>query len=157
MVNKTVKKICAVCLTTAMLLSSVIPVAAAEIEPRISKNSSWSFYVPNATVWTALTEQKPKDNATKVYVYWATSGGISYLNAKIYGADKDGRNQKECGGSNGGPHPYRLPGLGKYSLTNYVREHGYDFAVVKVQGIGAASNISGQWSPDSVVTYTVIN
>lgn len=157
MLNKKMRRLMAMSLAAVSLCTTTVPAMAAEIEPRTSKDTPWNFYVPNGTVWMSLSECKPKDDRTKVYVYWATSGGISYLNTKVYGTASDGSHPVESGGAPGVSHTYLLPGLGKYSLTNMVKENGYNYAVVKVQGIGAASSISGKWSPDSVGTYTIIN
>lgn len=149
------KGLMAICLVMVTLCIGVVPVAAAEIEPRTSKDENWQFNITNATTWHSLGVARAKENSTSIYVNWETGGAVGSMQGRAFGVNADGSNVLDCGTLVPGDyHTYYIPKLGKYSLINYVYENHLPRAQVKVCGTGKTGYVSGKWSPDSVGSYT---
>lgn len=79
------------------------------------------------------------------------------MQGRVFGSEYSGSTKYDCGTDTVGKfHTYYIPGLGRYSLTNYVKEKEFDYAEVRVCGTGKTGYVSGDWSPDSVGLYTVL-
>lgn len=158
MFKNKIKKGIAMGLATVALCTSTVPAMAAEIEPRTSEDAVWQFEISDATTWHSLGQARKKADYTKVYVSWSTGGAVGSMQSRVFGSEYIGSTKYDCGTRTAGTyHTYYIPGLGKYSLTNYVKENKFDYAEVRVCGTGKTGYVSGAWSPDSVGSYTVIS
>ncbi len=137
-------------LLTMMLVFSMVITGAASFTSVVSaantSNKPYAFSNGNST---GQSEWCAKENTTKVYVYPQSGPKIRYT---VYGRKDSSGGGVPC--SNQVAIPLGVQG----SITNQVRENGYNMAKLKFERITYAQvDTKGVWSPDSTRNYTIYN
>lgn len=141
---KKLKKLLALGAAAMMLVGSAsLPVSA--IEPN-TEEYGWSFNV-EPTKLSTTTSLRTKVDASYTYVYYK-GGTKSYFTCDVL--NSAGKSQcKKTGAIYDGER-----GL----IEQYVYENGYRSCKLKLTSPeGSYGGGTGYWSPDSIVTYRVIN
>lgn len=105
----------------------------------------------------AYTEARGKYDDSKVYLNWVTKGGVNKMYVAPYGLRKINGAHYNCTDYTGSTRKYTVYNVGKYAMTNYVCELGYDYAAIGFMSRSGSGYPSGYWSPDCAGSYKVLN
>ena len=144
--KKIVKKVMASMLSVATLATSVAGISANASSDNIY---FYSFHInPSIGGWTRLGQTAYKDNNSYVYLYISSASRPVRVHA--LGIDSYGNAHNcTCNGS-----AYCVVG-NEYLICNNIKESGYNYADLEFYSVSDyyGDNISGAWSPDSVIEY----
>ena len=101
-------------------------------------DTRWEFYVNVSDTSDRYTEDRKKEDSTKVYLNWVGQSNVSELRVMVEGSP-DGIYHYNC----------------TYSLSNTVNERGYKYARVRMRSGEGSGYVSGLWSPDSLRNYNI--
>ena len=150
--NKKVNFLNVICCALFMMIIFTIGDNIASAKTPNTTDIAWGYNLSVQNSSYRFTQNIEKVNDTSVYVKWSDkTGTLSALNLKVYG---DGR---DCGTNKiGTSHTYYVPGLGQYSVINYVNENGCKMCSVGFRANSGYGVAQGLWSPDSAGSYTKI-
>lgn len=125
-----------------------------------TEDTAWSFSAATDAINTSFITRREKSNSTKIYIYFTNtySGTISSFKVCPYGSEGRTTTLISAGYARGNDTErwFTIPSTGKYSITNYVNERGYEYATLKFKKNIGYGTAKGVWSPDSTKNYTVL-
>ncbi len=114
-------------------------------------DTRWEFYVNVFDTSDRYTEDREKEDSTKVYMNWVGQSNVSELRVMVEGSP-DKTYHYNC---TYGATYFPLYQPGQYSLSNIVYESGYDYARLRMRSGEGSGYVSGLWSPDSLRNYNI--